>query len=111
MQEAAYGSILAENRRAIHRRVAQAMGRAQAEGNTFWVIPSEVTSALRTLSGAFGGEGSGPRVSGWGGGARLRRAGRQRNIAATATKIKTALNNAAKLARLSPISADNLPIE
>jgi regulator of protease activity HflC (stomatin/prohibitin superfamily) len=28
---------------------------AQAEGNTFWVIPSEVTSALRTLSGAFGG--------------------------------------------------------
>ncbi|HEY1347040.1 MAG TPA: SPFH domain-containing protein, partial [Streptosporangiaceae bacterium] len=32
---------------------------AQAEGNTFWVIPSEVTSALRTLSGAFGGEGTG----------------------------------------------------
>src|SRR2546429_3336399 len=32
---------------------------AQAEGNTFWVIPSEVTSALRTLSGAFGGEGAG----------------------------------------------------
>ncbi len=31
---------------------------AQAEGNTFWVIPSEVTSALRTLSGAFGGEGA-----------------------------------------------------
>jgi len=29
---------------------------AQAEGNTFWVIPSEVTSALRTLSGAFSGE-------------------------------------------------------
>jgi regulator of protease activity HflC (stomatin/prohibitin superfamily) len=27
---------------------------AQAEGNTFWVIPSEVTAALRTLSGAFG---------------------------------------------------------
>jgi regulator of protease activity HflC (stomatin/prohibitin superfamily) len=32
---------------------------AQAEGNTFWVIPSEVTSALRTLSGAFGSEGAG----------------------------------------------------
>jgi hypothetical protein len=32
---------------------------AQAEGNTFWVIPSEVTSALRTLSGAFSGEGAG----------------------------------------------------
>jgi len=32
---------------------------AQAEGNTFWVIPSEVTSALRTLSVAFGGEGAG----------------------------------------------------
>jgi regulator of protease activity HflC (stomatin/prohibitin superfamily) len=27
---------------------------AQAEGNTFWVIPSEVTTALRTLSTAFG---------------------------------------------------------
>jgi regulator of protease activity HflC (stomatin/prohibitin superfamily) len=27
---------------------------AQAEGNTFWVIPSEVTSALKTLSTAFG---------------------------------------------------------
>jgi len=32
---------------------------AQAEGNTFWVIPSEVTSALKTLSTAFGpGEGA-----------------------------------------------------
>ena len=30
---------------------------AQAEGNTFWVIPSEVTTALKTLSGAFGGSG------------------------------------------------------
>jgi regulator of protease activity HflC (stomatin/prohibitin superfamily) len=28
---------------------------AQAEGNTFWVIPSEVTTALKTLSTAFGG--------------------------------------------------------
>ena len=41
---------------------------AQAEGNTFWVIPSEVTSALRTLSGAFSGEGAaqpaGPRQPG-----------------------------------------------
>jgi regulator of protease activity HflC (stomatin/prohibitin superfamily) len=27
---------------------------AQAEGNTFWVIPSEVTTALKTLSTAFG---------------------------------------------------------
>src|SRR6266536_1586006 len=27
---------------------------ARAEGNTFWVIPSEVTTALRTLSTAFG---------------------------------------------------------
>jgi regulator of protease activity HflC (stomatin/prohibitin superfamily) len=37
---------------------------AQAEGNTFWVIPSEVTSALRTLSGAFGGEGDGGPAAG-----------------------------------------------
>jgi hypothetical protein len=29
---------------------------AQSEGNTFWVIPSEVTTALKTLSGAFGGD-------------------------------------------------------
>jgi regulator of protease activity HflC (stomatin/prohibitin superfamily) len=28
---------------------------AQAQGNTFWVIPSEVTTALKTLSTAFGG--------------------------------------------------------
>jgi hypothetical protein len=32
---------------------------AQAEGNTFWVIPSEVTTALKTLSGAFGGDSAG----------------------------------------------------
>ena len=30
---------------------------AQAQGNTFWVIPSEVTTALKTLSTAFGGSG------------------------------------------------------
>src|ERR1700728_2122638 len=28
---------------------------AQGQGNTFWVIPSEVTSALKNLSSAFGG--------------------------------------------------------
>jgi len=32
---------------------------AQAEGNTFWVIPSEVTTALRGLATAFEGGGSG----------------------------------------------------
>ena len=32
---------------------------AQAQGNTFWVIPSEVTTALKTLSGAFSGTGEG----------------------------------------------------
>jgi regulator of protease activity HflC (stomatin/prohibitin superfamily) len=44
---------------------------AQAQGNTFWVIPSEVTTALSTLSTAFGsaGEPAGapggrPRASG-----------------------------------------------
>src|ERR1022692_2043790 len=36
---------------------------AQAEGNTFWVIPSEVTTALRTLSTAFGGQAEGPQGS------------------------------------------------
>jgi regulator of protease activity HflC (stomatin/prohibitin superfamily) len=36
---------------------------AQAEGNTFWVIPSEVTTALKSLSTAFvggAGENAGP---------------------------------------------------
>jgi regulator of protease activity HflC (stomatin/prohibitin superfamily) len=32
---------------------------AQAQGNTFWVIPSEVTTALKTLSGAFSGSADG----------------------------------------------------
>src|SRR5207248_1989788 len=30
-----------------------------AEGNTFWVIPSEVTTALKTLSSAFNGDTAG----------------------------------------------------
>jgi len=29
---------------------------AQGAGNTFWVIPSEVTTALRAVAGAFGGD-------------------------------------------------------
>ncbi len=33
---------------------------AQAQGNTFWVIPSEVTTALKTLAGAFGDETASP---------------------------------------------------
>jgi len=33
---------------------------AKAQGSTFWVIPSEVTTALKTLSGAFSGEGASP---------------------------------------------------
>jgi regulator of protease activity HflC (stomatin/prohibitin superfamily) len=36
---------------------------AQAEGNTFWVIPSEVTTALKTLSSAFGGDSASPPAS------------------------------------------------
>jgi regulator of protease activity HflC (stomatin/prohibitin superfamily) len=32
---------------------------AKSEGNTFWVIPSEVTTALKTVSSAFGGEHAG----------------------------------------------------
>jgi regulator of protease activity HflC (stomatin/prohibitin superfamily) len=35
---------------------------AQAQGNTFWVIPSEVTTALKTLSSAFGGDSASPPV-------------------------------------------------
>jgi regulator of protease activity HflC (stomatin/prohibitin superfamily) len=30
---------------------------AQGQGNTFWVIPSEVTSALKSVAGAFGSGG------------------------------------------------------
>ncbi len=37
---------------------------ARAEGNTFWVIPSEVTTALRTLSTAFGGPAEGAGTPG-----------------------------------------------
>jgi regulator of protease activity HflC (stomatin/prohibitin superfamily) len=33
---------------------------AQAQGNTFWVIPSEVTTALKTLSSAFSNETASP---------------------------------------------------
>jgi regulator of protease activity HflC (stomatin/prohibitin superfamily) len=33
---------------------------AQGEGNTVWVIPSEVTSALKMLSGAFDGSSTAP---------------------------------------------------
>jgi regulator of protease activity HflC (stomatin/prohibitin superfamily) len=32
---------------------------AQGQGNTFWVIPSEVTTALKSLSTAFDGSGAG----------------------------------------------------
>jgi regulator of protease activity HflC (stomatin/prohibitin superfamily) len=35
---------------------------AQGQGNTFWVIPSEVTSALRSVASAFGGDAA-PAVS------------------------------------------------
>src|SRR5712692_3532549 len=37
---------------------------AQAEGNTFWVIPSEVTTALRALSTAFGSPAEGAGTQG-----------------------------------------------
>ncbi len=33
---------------------------AQGAGNTFWVIPSEVTSALRSVASAFGGGETAP---------------------------------------------------
>jgi regulator of protease activity HflC (stomatin/prohibitin superfamily) len=36
---------------------------AQAEGNTFWVIPSEVTTALKTLSSAFGDDSANPSAA------------------------------------------------
>ncbi len=36
---------------------------AQGAGNTFWVIPSEVTSALRSLASAFGGGDAAPAAS------------------------------------------------
>src|SRR5258705_5730075 len=36
---------------------------AQGAGNTFWVIPSEVTSALRSVASAFGGGDATPGAS------------------------------------------------
>ena len=70
---------------------------AQAEGNTFWVIPSEVTTALKTLSTAFGpaggsaggwcraGHGGGEGRSGAAAGARPPRAPRRPPPAAAPT--------------------------
>jgi regulator of protease activity HflC (stomatin/prohibitin superfamily) len=48
---------------------------AQGPGNTFWVIPSEVTSALRSISSAFGGgaEAAPVPAAGPGSGGRARR--------------------------------------
>jgi regulator of protease activity HflC (stomatin/prohibitin superfamily) len=40
---------------------------AQAQGNTFWVIPSEVTTALKSLSTAFAGPDAGPQPPAAGG--------------------------------------------
>ena len=36
---------------------------AQGAGNTFWVIPSEVTSALRSVASAFGGGDAAPAAA------------------------------------------------
>jgi len=36
---------------------------AQGAGNTFWVIPSEVTTALRSVASAFGGDTTAPPAS------------------------------------------------
>ena len=36
---------------------------AQGQGNTFWVIPSEVTSALRSVASAFGNGDAAPAAS------------------------------------------------
>jgi regulator of protease activity HflC (stomatin/prohibitin superfamily) len=36
---------------------------ANGAGNTFWVIPSEVTSALKAVTSAFGGGGSGTETA------------------------------------------------
>jgi regulator of protease activity HflC (stomatin/prohibitin superfamily) len=52
---------------------------ANGPGNTVWMIPSEVTSALRTLSGAFdssGGDGGSPPAAGGGQAADVRPRGR-----------------------------------
>ena len=38
---------------------------AKAQGSTFWVIPSEVTTALKTLSGAFSGDSASPPAAPW----------------------------------------------
>ena len=58
---------------------------AQGAGNTFWVIPSEVTSALRSVASAFGGgdaapaAGTEPATKGDDPARAARRLGRQRS--------------------------------
>ncbi|GAA4617679.1 SPFH domain-containing protein [Actinoallomurus liliacearum] len=39
---------------------------AAGEGNSFWVIPGEVTAALRAVSAAFGGQAEQPKAAGKG---------------------------------------------
>ncbi len=77
---------------------------AQAEGNTFWVIPSEVTTALRTLSTAFGApaEGAGtpggadvPGVRGEPPGGRIQMAGAAAALPGDAATADTAPNGEA----------------
>jgi regulator of protease activity HflC (stomatin/prohibitin superfamily) len=46
---------------------------AQGQGNTFWVIPSEVTSALKSVAGAFGGGGEAAPAAETGSARRARR--------------------------------------
>jgi regulator of protease activity HflC (stomatin/prohibitin superfamily) len=46
---------------------------AQGQGNTFWVIPSEVTSALKSVAGAFGGGGEAAAAAEPSSGTRARR--------------------------------------
>ncbi len=93
---------------------------ASAPGNTVWMIPSELTTALKAVSNAFGGKDGEAADEAAGGRADFRAADRQTpvpgpagraELAAALTEIPTAregagdLDAAAVLAELAPVEA------
>ena len=65
---------------------------AAGAGNTFWVIPSEVTAALKAVTSAFGGGGAEPGSSG-------------------ASSVASAANSVPATGNGQPAGADGLPAD
>ena len=74
---------------------------AQGQGNTFWVIPSEVTSALRSVASAFGGGDTAPAASA--------APAQPRTIEPRTTEPKTAARREPPVAPSGRSAADDTP--